>query len=155
MMRLRTRRDGKLLVTIERLKSEFGPQRSLRNRNRDMGHEIILITLISVMRGNSNVNVKITGGASPRACSTALSQPKRRTRVNTSRHVNLVRLLDGGPALTPAGCTRSCNDFSQTRAARTSCCRHHLPENALSHSPNLAGSIAVSAGHRLRSRSCT
>ena len=148
-MRLSTRRDGKLFVTIEGCKRELSTESCLSNRDRHVSNEVILFTFVLLMRRNSNVHIQVSGCSTTSTYRSALTQPQRCPSNNTRWHLNLVGALSSDTALSTTSATRGCKDLTETRTPRTCRRRHHLTKHALSNTAHLAGTIAICAGHRL------
>ncbi len=150
LARLRTGRDGDLLVTIERRQLDRGPQGGLGDRHGDHRHEVVAVAEVALVRLDAQVHVEVTGAAATRTCGAASGQPQRRAAVDSCRHVDLVGVLGRDTALAPARRARGDDDLAEPAAARARRRRDHLPEQALADTLNLAAAVAVDARHRLR-----
>ena len=155
MTRLGPGRDHEFLVTVERGEHQTRPERRLRDRHRDLGDEIVVLAVITLMGPDAQVDVEVPRSSAARAAGAAPGQAKGGAGVDAGGDIDLIRGLAGHATLTPATRTRCGDHLAHTTAPGTGARGHHLTEHALARAPDLAGTPAIGAGDRTRPGSGT
>ena len=83
--RLRAGRNDQVLGAVERLEVDLGAERRLRNRDRDLGDEIVLVAHEPLVRGDTEVHVEVAGATSAPGSRITSVPGLRSTRRNSSR----------------------------------------------------------------------
>jgi hypothetical protein len=134
--RLRARRDDQVLVTVERRERELGAERRLRDRDRHLDHQVVLLPAEAIVGCTRRCTYRSPAGhraGRPRRA----GQAQRRPVDHTGRHVDGVGLVGRDPALAAARGARRGDHLADATAARARAGGHHLAEHALAHAAHL------------------
>ena len=124
-------------------------ERRLGDRDRDVGDEVVAVTLVTVVRSDADVDVEVAGTPDRAPGRTPPGEAQRRSGVDAGGHVDLVRLVGGDAPFAPAGRARRDDHLAEPAATLAGARRDHLAEDALAHPTHLTGAVALGARDRL------
>ena len=141
-------RDGQLLVAVEGLERNPGPEGRLGHPHVKHGQEVGPAPGDGRMVAHPHVHVQVPGRPAAPAAGAPAREAQRRAVVDPGRHLDHKRPLLAAPALAPAVRARRGDLLTGAVAAGARRGRDHLAQDRLAHPADLAGAVADGAGDR-------